>query len=129
MSFETRVAGSTADVIAPDGSEVRVLCGLSRGGMALFTLAPGAVSRAVAHRTIEEIWYFLRGHGRMWRRLGDHEETVAVGPGVCLTVPTGTHFQFRCDGAEPLTAVGATMPPWPGEAEAYPVQGIWQANV
>lgn len=129
MSFETMAAGGTADVIAPDGSEVRVLCQSARGGMAVFTLAPGAVSRAVAHRTIEEIWYFLRGSGRMWRRLGTREETVAVGAGVCLSIPTGTHFQFRCDGAEPLAAVSATMPPWPGADEAYAVDGVWEPTV
>jgi len=61
MAFQTRRAGDATVVIAPDGSAVRVLCGLSRGGMALFTLAPGAVSRAVAHRTIEELWYFVAG--------------------------------------------------------------------
>jgi hypothetical protein len=27
----------------------------------------------------------------------------------------GTHFQFRADAAGPLTAVGVTMPPWPGD--------------
>jgi len=129
MPFETRRVSAAPDVIAPDGSEVRVLCGLSRGGLALFTLPPGAVAKAVAHRTIEEVWYFLSGRGRMWRRLGDKEEVVEVGPGISLSIPTGTHFQFRCDGAEPLTAVGATMPPWPGEGEAYFVEGPWQATV
>jgi mannose-6-phosphate isomerase-like protein (cupin superfamily) len=129
MPFETRRASALPDVIAPDGSEVRVLCGLSRGGLALFTLPPGAVAKAVAHLTIEEVWYFLSGKGRMWRLLGDEEAIVEVEPGVSLSIPTGTHFQFRCDGAEPLTAIGATMPPWPGEGEAYFVEGPWQATV
>src|SRR5579875_2840493 len=127
MDFETRRIGAAADAIAPDGSEVRVLGQLARGGLAVFTLAPGAVSRAVAHRTIEEVWYFLAGRGRMWRKLGAREEVVDVAAGVSVSIPTGTRFQFRCDGAEPLVAVGATMPPWPGEHEAYPVEGIWAA--
>jgi mannose-6-phosphate isomerase-like protein (cupin superfamily) len=127
--FETRRAADAPDSIAPDGSEVRILCGLSRGGMAVFSLRAGAVSRAVAHRTVEEIWYFLAGQGRMWRRLGPHEEIVEVGPGLSLSIPTGTHFQFRCDGSEPLSAIGATMPPWPGEGEAYAVEGPWQPTV
>lgn len=129
MLFQTKRISTAPDATAPDGSEVRVLSQLSRGGLAIFSLPPGAVSRAVAHRTIEEVWYFLSGHGRMWRKLNGQEETTEISPGVSITLPTRTHFQFRCDGAEPLTAIGATMPPWPGEEEAYAVQGIWQATV
>jgi mannose-6-phosphate isomerase-like protein (cupin superfamily) len=81
-ALATRRIASEPDAIAPDGSAVRVLCATSRGGMAVFTLAPGAVSRAVAHRTIEEIWYFLAGSGRMWRKLGDRESVAHVEPGV-----------------------------------------------
>lgn len=128
-TLDTRRIAAVPDAIAPDGSEVRVLCATSRGGMAVFTLAPGAVSRAVAHRTIEEIWYFLAGTGRMWRKLGDQESVVDVGPGVSVAIPTGAHFQFRCDGDAPLVAVAATMPPWPGEAEANGVDGVWQPTV
>jgi mannose-6-phosphate isomerase-like protein (cupin superfamily) len=129
MSLETKRAAKAADAIAADGMEVRLLCGLPRGQMALFSLAPGRVGRAVAHRTIEEIWYFLSGSGRMWRKFGDSEEIVEVGPGVSVGLPVGTRFQLRCDGAEPLAAVAVTMPPWPGEAEAYFVDGIWPATV
>jgi mannose-6-phosphate isomerase-like protein (cupin superfamily) len=129
MTFETKTIGAAPDAIAPDGSEVRVLCQLSRGGLAAFTLAPEAVSKAVAHRTIEEVWYFVSGQGRMWRKLGEREEIVEVGPGISISIPTGAHFQFRCDGSEPLIAIGATMPPWPGEGEAFPVEGKWEATV
>jgi mannose-6-phosphate isomerase-like protein (cupin superfamily) len=127
--FATRKANAAPDVIAPDGCEVRVLCVTARGGMAVFTLAPGRVARAVAHRTVEEIWYVIAGQGRVWRQLDGREEIVEIGPGVSLSIPTGTHFQFRCDGLEPLTILGATMPPWPGADEAYLVDGTWQAMV
>jgi mannose-6-phosphate isomerase-like protein (cupin superfamily) len=46
-----------------------------------------------------------------------------------LTIPTGTHFQFRCDGTAPLEAVAVTMPPWPGAGEADAVAGPWQATL
>src|SRR5487761_1362561 len=128
MKFETRRAAGAPDAIAPDGSAVRVLCGLSRGGLALFTLAPGAVSKAVAHRTVEEVWFVVSGNGRMWRRLDGQEEIVDLGPGVSLSIPVGAHFQFRCDGPQPLLVLGATMPPWPGPDEAYPVEGVWDAT-
>jgi mannose-6-phosphate isomerase-like protein (cupin superfamily) len=127
MSIDTRRLPLERDVVAPDGSDVRLLLSLTRGSMAHFELAPGLTSRAVAHRTVEEIWFFLTGRGEMWRRQeGQADTVVTVEPGVCLTIPTGTHFQFRCLGAEPLSAVGVTMPPWPGEQEAAIVQGRWE---
>ena len=116
------------DLLAPDGSEVRVLLALKGGSMAHFQLAPGQTSKAVTHRSVEEIWYFLAGRGEMWRRQGDQEVVVAVGPGICLTLPVGTHFQFRAFGGEALAALGITMPPWPGEGEAIFVQGKWEAT-
>jgi mannose-6-phosphate isomerase-like protein (cupin superfamily) len=129
MGFETKRIGSAPDAIAPDGSEVRVLCQVPRGGLAVFSLPPNAVSKAVAHRTVEEVWYIVAGNGRMWRKLGKQEEIVELGPGVSLSIPTGTHFQFRCDGDERLDVVGVTMPPWPGESEAYFVDGTWQPTL
>ena len=66
------------DVIAPDGSDVRILLRLGGGSMAHFELAAGRTSGAVAHRTVDEIWYVLRGSGQMWRRQDDGEETVEL---------------------------------------------------
>lgn len=125
MMFQTMRLPERPDVIAPDGSDVRLLPATERGSMAHFTLAPGRTSVAVAHRTVEEVWYFLTGRGELWRKLGDREEVTAVEPGVAITIPVGTHFQFRALGPEPLTAVAVTMPPWPGMDEAYPVPGRW----
>ena len=127
--FSTKRLPAARDAIAPDGSDVRILLGLDRGGLAHFELAPGAISVAVAHHTVEEIWYFLGGRGKMWRRLGNQEEETPVDPGTCITIPVGTHFQFRSYGPEPLAALGITMPPWPGEHEAYPVEGVWNPTV
>ena len=65
------------------------------------------------------------GRGGMWRKQNDREEVVPVEPDVCLTIPRGTHFQFRSFGNGSLTAVGVTMPPWPGDSESYAVEGKW----
>ena len=124
----TKALPAAADVIAPDGCEVRILATTSRGSMAHFTLGPGQTSHAVAHRTVEELWYFLAGSGRMWRRLGEREEVVDVVAGSSLAIPTGARFQLRNDGAEPLAAVAVTMPPWPGDDEAYFVDGPWSSS-
>jgi mannose-6-phosphate isomerase-like protein (cupin superfamily) len=129
MLFETKRAGPAPDATAPDGSEVRILCGVSRGGLALFSLPSGAVARAVAHRTVEELWYVVAGRGRIWRKLGGLEEIVDLEAGLSISLPTGTHFQFRCDRPETLIILGATMPPWPGPHEAYAVAGIWPATL
>ncbi len=128
MDFVTRRISASPDALAPDGSEVRILAAATRGSMAQFTLPPGAVSRAVAHRSVEEVWLFTGGRGRLWRKLGAREETIEVMPGVSIAIPVGASFQFRCDGDQPLVAVGVTMPPWPGEGEAYAVEGIWPAT-
>ena len=123
--FETKRLSTSVDAMAPDGSEVRLLCRAARGSMAHFSLPGGRVSQAVAHRSIEEVWYFLAGRGRFWRRQGADEKIVEVSEGVSISIPPGTHFQFRNDGDEALAAVGVSMPPWPGADEAYPVDGIW----
>jgi len=127
--FATMRVPAARTAVAPDGSDVRVLLGLAGGGMAHFELPPGETSTAVTHRTVEEIWFVLSGRGEMWRRQGAREEVVAVERGVCLTIPLGTHFQFRSLGDEPLAALGVTMPPWPGEGEAVLVPGRWPATV
>jgi mannose-6-phosphate isomerase-like protein (cupin superfamily) len=123
--FDTSQLPGRPDVVAPDGSDVRVLLQLSRGSMAHFELAAGRVSRPVAHRSVEEIWYVLRGNGQMWRRQAERQETVPLRSGTCVSIPAGTHFQFRADSSGPLTAVAVTMPPWPGPDEAYEVPGAW----
>ena len=124
-----KMLGERPDAVAPDGTAVRLLTALAGGSFAHFELPAGAVSHAVAHRTVEEIWYFVSGSGQMWRRLGDEETIVEVSPGLSLTIPLGTHFQFRADGGAPLAFVAVTLPPWPGEDEALRVQGPWRASV
>ena len=126
--FETKQLPLDADGLAPDQSELRLLLELREAGMAHFTLPPGKISIAVRHRTVEELWYVLAGYGRLWRKQGDHEEVVELEPDLCLSIPLGTHFQFRNDGQEELEIVIATFPPWPGPSEAVPVEGCWPVD-
>ena len=65
--YETMHLPAEPTDVAPDGSDVRVLLRVDAGGMAHFELAPGRVSQAVRHRTVEEIWYVIGGRGKMWR--------------------------------------------------------------
>lgn len=126
MSAPVTVAlPASYDVLAPDGSEVRILASGVSGSMAHFRLPPGSVSKPVAHRTVEELWYIVEGKGRMWRKHEGQESIVELSPGISLSIPVGAAFQFRSDGKTPLAAVGVTMPPWPGMDEAYAVNGKW----
>lgn len=115
-------------VTAPDGSDVRVLLALSGGGMAHFELGPGQISTAVMHRKVEEIWFVLTGEGQMWRKQGEREEITNLVPGLCITIPVGTQFQFKASMLATLSAIAVTMPPWPGDGEAIATIGPWQAT-
>ena len=127
--FATLTLPADATATAPDGTAVRPLLALSGGSFAHFTLPAGQTSAAVTHRTVEETWFFLSGHGEVWRRQEKREEVTAVEAGACLTVPLGTAFQFRALGDDPLVFVAMTMPPWPGMEEAMAVEGPWVATV
>jgi mannose-6-phosphate isomerase-like protein (cupin superfamily) len=127
-SLVTVSVATDYDVLAPDGSEIRILSQLSCGGMAHGTLPPGRTSLAVRHRTVAEIWFALGGSAEIWRRLGDIESVETVLPGQSLTIPTGTEFQFRTSGPEPFTFIMCTMPPWPGPDEAEFVEGAWKVS-
>ncbi len=127
--FQTKPLPTHRDVLAPDGSDVRVLLQVRGGSLAHFELAGGETSLAVRHRSVEEIWYFLRGKGEMWRRSAEAEEVVPVSPAVCVTIPLGTSFQFRASSGESLAAIGATIPAWPGADEALTVSGPWEPTI
>jgi mannose-6-phosphate isomerase-like protein (cupin superfamily) len=127
--FATKPLPDAYDVLAPDGSEVRVLLALAGGSMAHFSLPAGKISRAVRHRTVEEIWFVLGGGGKMWRAREGREEIADLAPRDCLTIPVGTAFQFRAGGDAAFTAVAITMPPWPGADEAEFVPGAWTPAV
>jgi len=113
----------SANDLAPDGSEVRLLLTGSGGGLAHFRLPPGEVSVAKKHRAVEELWYFTAGRGEMC--VGD--ETTAVCSGVAIRIPPETRFQFVSHGPEPLDAVAATIPPWPGPGEAVDAEPFWHS--
>ncbi len=123
--FTTSARSAAVAEAAPDGSRLWPLARLPGASVAEFELAPGKISRAVVHRTIDEIWYVLAGAGELWRRQGAREETVALEPGLCLTIPCGTQFQFRALGVQPLRVLGVSLPPWPGEGEALSADGPW----
>lgn len=116
------------DVVAPDGSDIRVLLRTDRASLAHGTLAVGLTSVTVTHRTVSEMWFVVGGGAEVWRRFGGEESIVAVATGDALTIPLGARFQYRTVGDVPFEFVMCTMPAWPDADEAVPVDGPWQAG-
>jgi mannose-6-phosphate isomerase-like protein (cupin superfamily) len=129
IPFETKALSATPDATAPDGTAVRLLLSLRGGSLAHFELPAGAVSHAVTHRTVEEIWFIVSGRGSIWRRQEGLERIESLSPGTSLTIPLGTAFQFRAEAGAPLSFVAITMPPWPGKDEALPALGPWTPTI
>jgi mannose-6-phosphate isomerase-like protein (cupin superfamily) len=127
--FESIRLPEKADATAPDGTLVRLLPALAGGSLAHFELPAGAVSHAVTHKSVEEIWFFLNGRGQIWRRSGAQESVIDIEPGVSVTIPLGTAFQFRASNDAALAFLAITMPPWPGAQEAERVEGRWMATI
>src|SRR4051794_38326746 len=123
--FSTHRISAAPDAHAPDGSEIRLAGAVAGGSVAHGTLPPGAGSLAVIHRTGEEIWDVLSGSAELWRRQDDREEIVSLQTGLAITIPLGTSFQFRTLGEAPFSFLMCTMPPWPGDNEAVPIEGHW----
>jgi mannose-6-phosphate isomerase-like protein (cupin superfamily) len=111
------------DAIAPDGSEITLLVtSAERGSLVEVRQPAGQTSRPVRHRTVEEIWHFAAGTGRVWLLPPNGRATItAVGPGSTVVIPTGWGFQFQAGEAEDLRFLCWTSPPWPGEEEAVPL--------
>ena len=82
------------DLLAPDGSEIRLLKAVEGGSMVHCVLRTGHTSMAVRHRTVEEIWHFISGVGEVWRRMSDIEIVDVVTAGTSLTIPLARIFSF-----------------------------------
>ena len=129
MTWQTNSVGEDF-VRAPDGSEIRPLVTVSGGSMVHCRLPAGRVTQAVQHRTVDEVWYCVRGTGQVWRGATEGlSEVVDLAPGVAVSIPLGAQFQFRAGAADPLEVVITTLPPWPGADEAFAVDGPWKATV
>lgn len=124
VHLDTAAAGRS-----PLGAHIRYLMDGPHGNLIHSTVPPGMVGRACHFRTIDEYWYVLSGRGEIWRRAPDGTESVTeLLPGVCVDIPLGTAFQYRCRGREPLTFSCVALPPWPGDEEAVLVEGPWTPN-
>jgi mannose-6-phosphate isomerase-like protein (cupin superfamily) len=118
------------DVIAPDGSEIRLLkASGEESSMVHALLHPGTTTHAVYHLTVEESWVCVAGEGELWRKDAGSESVIGLHSGIECEIPLGTTFQFRATGEKPLEIVITTTPPWPGDHEAVRAKGKWSPSV
>jgi mannose-6-phosphate isomerase-like protein (cupin superfamily) len=111
-------AGPNSDALAPDESEIRFIIdhrhAARQASLVEVTVPAGQVSRPVWHRTVEEIWYILEGHGQVWRcppaQAAGTVDPVPVEPGDALVIPTGWRFQFSAGEDAPLRLLCYTSP-------------------
>ena len=97
--------------ITEDGSEIRELLArrnssLRNQSLAEATLRPGQSTRAHFHPKAEEIYYILRGRGRMQM----NGEERWVGPGDAIAIPAGMPHQISQQGGEDLAFLCCCAP-------------------
>ena len=95
-----------------DGSTVRELVQVGDGAtaqsLAEATVPPGGETIEHLHRTSEEIYRFVSGHGRV--RVADAEADVA--PGDTVLIAPGAPHKLWNPGSEPLVLLCCSAPPY-----------------
>ena len=94
-----------------DGSEIRELLAhrnssIRKQSLAEATLRAGQSTRAYFHPRAEEIYYILRGQGRM--KMSGEERSV--GPGDAIAIPAGMPHQISQQGPEDLVFLCCCAP-------------------
>ena len=114
---------------SPAGADIRYIMDGKTGNMIHSTVPAHQVNQATVHATVSEFWYILEGQGEIWRDDGVESCITALVPGTSIDIPVGTAFQYRNVADSDLKFICIAMPPWPGEAEARYVTGIWQPTI
>jgi mannose-6-phosphate isomerase-like protein (cupin superfamily) len=127
--MKTVMLPAQPDAKSPAGADIRCLIAGKPGNMIHSTVPAHQVNRATVHATVHEFWYVLEGHGQIWRDDGAVSNVTDLVPGVSIDIPAGTAFQYRNVSEADLKFICIDMPPWPGEAEATFVEGMWQASI
>ena len=107
---------SSKPFITKDGSEIRSILDRTNSSaanqsLAEATLPPGAATAPHRHPRTEEIYYILRGAGRM--TVGT--EHRGVGPGDGILIPPGAHHTIQNVGQELLVFLCCCAPPYTHE--------------
>jgi mannose-6-phosphate isomerase-like protein (cupin superfamily) len=102
--------------ITKDGSEIRELLAhrnscIRNQSLAEARLPPGGVTIPHRHHNTEEIYYILRGSGRMHV----DEEICEVGPGDAIAIPPGARHQIVNTGTATLEFLCCCAPAYEHE--------------
>ncbi|HKS88027.1 MAG TPA: cupin domain-containing protein [Stellaceae bacterium] len=92
----------------PGGATYRTLIGDDNGAeipirTGIQTSQPGYATRLHSHPYVE-VLTVISGHGEAW--LDGEPSTVAMAPGVTISIPAGRVHGFRVLGDEPLVTYG-----------------------
>lgn len=99
--------------ITKDGSEIRELLAhrnscIRKQSLAEARVPVGGVTTPHHHPQTEEIYYILRGSGRM--TIDDQQRDV--GPGDAIAIPPGSRHTIENTGQETLTFLCCCAPPY-----------------
>ena len=124
--MQTKCLPEAYDCLAPDGSQIRILAATENRE---FRALHAPCGRGVPGRGASLGRRDLVLHPGTWTGLA---QTGRSGAGRRrLTGNQSEHsrrepaFQFRSLADEPLEFLLTTMPPWPGDDEAYRVEDYW----
>ncbi len=108
--------GDSAPFVTKDGSEIRSILDRTNSSavnqsLAEATLPPGASTALHVHPHTEEMYYILRGAGRMTIEAEQRE----VGPGDGILIPPGTRHTIQNVGQDALMFLCCCAPPYSHE--------------
>jgi mannose-6-phosphate isomerase-like protein (cupin superfamily) len=110
---DVRSLADAESFVTADGSTIRELFGLPKGGvehqsLAEATLAPGQVTQRHYHRVSEEIYFVLDGEGEM----DVDGEKRRVSAGDAVAIPARAWHALRAEGDRPLRILCSCAPPY-----------------
>ncbi|MBE9507090.1 MAG: cupin domain-containing protein [Chloroflexi bacterium] len=115
-------ANTVPAIATASGTQIRVLLdttgeGQGRMSLAMETLKPGQQVAPHWHTHLEEIYYILKGQGRM--EIGDEAREVGIGDVILIPV-NETHCLYNT-GDDDLVLLCTVSPPWYPE-DSHPVE-------